>query len=352
MAASAIANFGFEGGAECGWKTGGEHGPGGRSMKLRRRDFLALAATAAVPSVARTETYPARPVRILVGYAPGGVTDISARLIGPWLSERLGQQFVTENRPGASGNIAAEAVARASPDGYTLLLVAANNAYNMTLYTKLRFDFTRDIVPVASICRDCFVMVVNPSFPAKSVAEFIAYAKANRGKLNMGASGPGSGSQLYAELLKAMAGIDIAAVNYRGIGAALPDLMAGRLEVMFIPVATAVGYVKAGTLRPLGVTAAGRIGVLPDVPAISEFVPGYEAISFTGIGAPANTPAEIVAALNKEVNAALADPTFKTRIADLGMEPFATSPAEFGKFIAAYSEKWGKVIRNAGIKAE
>ncbi len=325
-------------------------------MVLHRRNFLQLAAGAAViPAVARmawAESYPSRPVRILVGYAPGGVTDITARLIGPWLSERLGQQFVIENRPGASGNVAAETVARASPDGYTLLLVAANNSYNMTLYETLSFNFLRDIAPVASVERDCFVMVVNPSFPAKSVAEFIAYAKANRGRLNMGASGAGSGSQLYGELFKAMAGVDFAAVNYRGVGAALPDLMAGRLEVMFIPVATAIGYIKAGTLRPLGVTAAERIDVLPDVPAIAESVPGYEATGWTGIGAPAHTPPEIIAVLNGQVNAALADPTFKTRVGDLGMQPFAGSPAEFGKFIADYTDKWATVIRTAGIKAE
>jgi tripartite-type tricarboxylate transporter receptor subunit TctC len=325
-------------------------------MELRRRTFLRLAVGAAmlpgVARMARAETYPSRPVRILVGSAPGGVTDITARLIGPWLSERLGRQFVIENRPGASGNIAAEAVARASPDGYTLLLVASNNAYNVSLYEKLRFDFVRDIAPIAGICRDCFVMVVNPSFPAKSVAEFIAYAKTNRGKLNLGSSGAGSGSQLYGELFKAMAGIDLAAVNYRGVGAALPDLMAGRLEVMFIPVATAIGYVKGGTLRPLGVTAAARVDVLPDVPAIAEFLPGYEATGFTGIGAPAHTPPEIIAILNSQVNAALADPTFKTRLADLGMQPFPSSSAEFGQFIADYTEKWAKVIRTAGIKAE
>jgi tripartite-type tricarboxylate transporter receptor subunit TctC len=325
-------------------------------MNFNRRRFLRLATLAvALPTgsrIARAESYPSRPVRIMVGYAPGGVTDITARLIGPWLSERLGQQFVVENRPGASGNIAAEAVVRASPDGYTLLLVASNNAYNATLYEKLRFNFIRDIVPVAGICRDCFVMVVNPSFPAKTVAEFIAYAKANRGKLNMGSSGAGSGSQLYGELFKAMAGVDFAAVNYRGVGAALPDLMAGRLEVMFIPVATAIGYVKAGTLRPLGVTAAERVDVLPDVPAIAEFVPGYEATGWTGLGAPAHTPPAIIATLNSEVNAALADPTFKARIGDLGMQPFASSPAEFGKFIADYTEKWARVIRAAGIKAE
>jgi tripartite-type tricarboxylate transporter receptor subunit TctC len=317
---------------------------------------LHLAAGAAVfPGVARmarAESYPSRPVRLLVGYAPGGVTDITARLIGPWLSERLGQQFVIENRPGASGNLAAETVARASPDGYTLLLVAANNSYNMALYENLHFDFLRDIAPAASIGRDCFIMVVNPSFPAKTVAEFIAYAKANRGQLNMGASGAGSGSQLYGELFKAMAGVEFAAVNYRGVGAALPDLMAGRLEVMFIPVATAIGYVKAGTLRPLGVTAAERLDILPDVPAIAESVPGYEGTGWTGIGAPAHTPPEIIAVLNAQVNAALADPTFKTRVGDLGMQPFASSPAEFGKFIAEYTDKWAKVIRTAGIKAE
>ena len=325
-------------------------------MKVDRRKFLHLATGAAVfPGIsgtARAENYPSRPVRILVGYAPGGVTDITARLIGPWLSERLGQQFVTENRPGASGNIAAEAVARASPDGHTLLLVAANNATNATLYEKLPFNFSRDIAPVASISRESFVMVVNPAFPAKTVPEFIAYAKANRGKLNMGSSGPGSGSQLYGELLNSMAGIDIAAVNYRGVGAALPDLMAGRLEVMFIPVATAIGYVRAGTLRPLGVTAPTRVDVLPDVPAIGESVPGYEATSFTGIGAPAHTPVEIIALLNSHVNAALADPTFKTRARDLGMQPFASSPAVFGKFIADETEKWGKVIRAANIKPD
>jgi tripartite-type tricarboxylate transporter receptor subunit TctC len=322
-------------------------------MKLPRRRFLHLAAGAAalpaVSRIARAQSYPTRPVSITVGYAPGGATDITARLIGPWLSERLGQQFVVENRSGASGNIAAEAVARAAPDGYTLLLVSTNNAYNATLYDKLRFNFIRDITPVASIYRSCFVMVVSPSFPAKTVGEFIAYAKTNRGKLNLGSSGAGSGSQLYGELFKAMTGIDLAPVNYRGVGAALPDLMAGRLEVMFIPVATAVGYVKAGTLHPLGVTATVRVDVLPDVPAISEFVRGYEATDWAGLGAPANTPPEVIAILNKQVNAALADPMFEARIADLGMQPFASSPAEFGKFIADYTEKWAKVIRAAGI---
>jgi tripartite-type tricarboxylate transporter receptor subunit TctC len=325
-------------------------------MKLPRRKFLHLTAGAAALSVssriARAQTYPARPVSIVVGYAPGGVTDIIARLIGPWLSERLGRQFVVENRPGASGNIAAEAVVRALPDGYTLLLVASNNAYNATLYDKLHFNFIRDIAPVASICRDSFVMVVNPSFPAKTVPEFIAYAKAKGGKMNMGSSGPGSGSQLYGELFKVMAGVDLVAVNYRGVGVALPDLMSGRLEVMFVPVATAIGYLKSGTLQPLGVTAATRVDVLPDVPTICEFVPGYEATGWAGIGAPAKTPPEITAILNREINAALADPTFKARLVDLGVKPFATSPVEFGQFIAEYTEKWAKVIRAAGIKAD
>jgi len=328
----------------------------GKGMEIPRRKFLQWTAGAAIfPALAptaRAENYPSRPVRLLVGFAPGGVTDITARLIGPWLSERLGQQFVIENRPGASGNLAAETVARASPDGHTLLLIAANNAYNATLYDNLHFNFVRDIAPAASICRDYFVMVVNPAVPAKSVAEFIAYAKANRGRLNMGASGAGSGSQLYGELFKAMTGVELAAVNYRGVGNALPDLMAGRLDVIFIPVATAIGYVKAGTLRALGVTAGQSLDVLPDVPPIGQSVPGYEATGWTGIGVPAQTPPEFIAILNSQVNAALADPTFKARVGELGMQPFISSPAEFGKFNADYTEKWAKVIRAAGIKAE
>ena len=325
-------------------------------MTLPRRKFLYLATSAAalpaIPRIAGAQTYPARPVHIVVGFAPGGVTDVTARLIAPWLSNRLGRQFVVENRPGASGNIAAESVVRAAPDGYTLLLVAANNAYNATLYDKLHFDLMRDIAPIASIGRDSFVMVINPSFPAKTVPAFVAYAKANRGAMNMGSSGPGSGSQLYGELFKSMAGIDLVAVNYRGVGEALPDLLAGRLQVMFVPVATAIGQLKSGALHPLGVTTAARVDVLPDVPSIGEFVPGYEASGWVGIGAPASTPAEIVTILNTEVNAALADPTFKTRLVDVGLTAFASSPAEFGTFIAEYAEKWAKVIRAAGIKAD
>ena len=302
--------------------------------------------------IAAAQNYPARPVRIVVGYPPGGVTDIVARLIGPWLSERLGQSFVVENRPGASSNIATEAVAHATPDGYTLLLVSSSNAANVTLYEKLNFDFIRDIAPVASIGRDAFVMVVNPSFPAKTVPEFIAYAKANPGKLNMATSGSGSGSDLFGQLFRVMAAVDLVTVHYRGVGPALPDLLAGRVDVIFLPVATAIGSIMAGKLRPLGVTTTTRRDVLPDVPAIGEFVPGYEATNWEGIGAPANTPPEIIAILNKQVNAALVDTTFKARLVDLGGEPFASSPTEFGKFIVEFTEKWGKVIRAANIKAE
>ncbi len=325
-------------------------------MKLLRRRLLHLAAGAvALPTASRfawAEAYPARPVRIVVGYPPGGVTDIVARLIGPWLSERLGQSFVVENRPGASSNVATEAVVRASPDGYTLLLVSSANAANVTLYDKLNFNFNRDIAPVASISRDAFVMVVNPSFPAKTVLEFIAYAKANPGKLNMATSGAGSGSDLYGQLFKVMTGVDLVTVHYRGIGPGLPDLMSGRVEVMFLPVASAIGYIRGGKLQPLGVTTTTRRDALPDVPAIGDFVPGYEAINWEGIGAPANTPPEIIAIVNKQVNAALADATFKARLVDLGGEPFASSPTEFGKYIVEYTEKWSKVIRAANIKAE
>jgi tripartite-type tricarboxylate transporter receptor subunit TctC len=326
---------------------------------MRRREFVTLisgaaaaAALPAIPHVAWAQTYPTRPVHLIVGFAPGGFTDITARLIGPWLSERLGQQFVVENRPGASSNIATAAVARAAPDGYTLLEVGDPNAYNATLYDKLSFNFIRDIRPTASIDRAPLVMVVNPSSSAKTVAEFIAYAKANAGKINMGSSGPGSSSQLFGELFKAMTGIDMVEVQYRGVGVALPDLLSARLDVTFLPVATAVGQISEGKLRPLGVTSSTRVGTLPDVPSIGEFVPGYEATGWTGIGAPANTPPEIVATLNQHVNEALGDTTFKAKLATLGLEPFASTPAEFGRFIAEHTEKWGRVIRTAGIKAE
>ena len=326
---------------------------------MHRRGFLQVAASAtafsALPAIARpamAQAYPTRPVRLLVGFAPGGFTDITARLIAPWLSERLGQQFLVENRPGASSNIAAAAVAHATPDGHTLLEIADSNAHNVAIYANLNFDFLRDITPVASIDRAPFVMVVGPSSPARTVGEFIAYAKARPGKINMASSGPGSSSGLFGELFRTMAGIDMVAVQYRGIGVALPDLISGRVDVIFIPVASAVGQIGAGKLRPLGVTSRARVGVLPDVPAIGETVAGYEATSWTGIGAPTGTPPEIVALLNRHVNAALADAAFKARLAKLGLEPFAGTPAEFAKVIAEHTERWGKIIRAAGIKAE
>jgi len=325
-------------------------------MKVPRRQFLHLAVGAAalpvLPRTTRAQAYPTRPVRLVVGFPPSGFIDTAARLIGQWLSERLGQQFVIENRPGASSNIASADVMRALPDGHTLLTVADVNAYNATLFDKLNFNFIRDVAPVASIASVPFVMVVNPSFPAKTVPEFIAYAKVNSGKLNMASVGPGSPSQLFGVLFKVMAGVDLVTVNYRGAGPALLDLISGRVEVIFFSVAATIGYIRSGKLRPLGVTTTRRVGVLPDVPIIGEFVPGYEAAGWVGIGAPANTPPEIIAILNNQVNAALADRTFKARLVDLGMEPFANSPAEFGKFIADYTEKWAKVIRAAGIKAE
>jgi tripartite-type tricarboxylate transporter receptor subunit TctC len=302
--------------------------------------------------IARAQTYPSRPVRLLVGYAPGGVTDIAARLIGAWLSDRLGQQFVIENRPGASSNIATGAVARATPDGYTLLLASTSNAFNASLYDRLDFNFIRDLAPVASIARDAFVLVAYPGFAHKTVPEVIAYAKANPGKVNLGSSGPASASALYGELFKVMAGVDLFTVHYRSIGPGLPDLMSGRVDVMFAPVASVVAYIKDGKLRPLGVTTAERVGALPDVPPIGEFVPGYEGTGWVGIVAPAKTPPDIIALINAQVNAALADPTFRGRLVELGAEPFAGSPAAFGTFIAEFTAKWGKVIRAAGIKAE
>jgi tripartite-type tricarboxylate transporter receptor subunit TctC len=324
-------------------------------MTLARRAFLALAAAAVLPTAATfapAQDYPVRPVRLLVGYAPGGVTDISARLIGEWLSVKLGRSFVVENRPGASSNIATGTVARATPDGYTLLLASTSNAFNAALYDRLDFNFIRDLAPVASIGRDAFVLAANPSFAAKTVPELIAYAKANPGKVTLGSSGPGSASALFGELFKVMAGADLFTVHYRSVGPALPDLMSGRVDVMFAPVASVIGYIRSGQLRPLGVTPAARVGVLPDVPTIGEFVPGYEGSGWVGIVAPRNTPPQIVAILNKQVNAALANPEFKARLTDLGGEPFPGSPADFAKFIAEFTEKWGKVIHDAGIKAD
>jgi tripartite-type tricarboxylate transporter receptor subunit TctC len=326
-------------------------------MEVLRRTFLQLAAGAVAPlstvRIAGAQTYPTRPVRLLVGYAAGGPLDTSARLIAQWLSERLGQQFIVENQSGAGSNLAAEMVVRAPPDGYTLLEISASNAWNATLYDNLKFNFIRDIVPIAGVRRAAGVMEVHPAVPVTTVREFIAYAKANPTKINMATGGVGSAPHLYGELFKMMTDVDLVTVNYRGSGPALPDLISGRVQVTFDVVISSLAHIRAGELRPLGVTSVNRLAVLPDVPPISDSVPGYEASSWDGIGAPANTPPEIIAILNKEVNAALADPVFKARLTDLGAEPFLSgSPADFGKFVVEYSEKWGKLIRAAGIKGE
>jgi tripartite-type tricarboxylate transporter receptor subunit TctC len=291
-------------------------------------------------------------VRIIVGFAAGGPNDIAARLIGQALSERLGRPFVIENRPGAGSNTAAEAVVRALPDGYTLYQASATNAFNATLYDNLNFDFVRDIAPVANLYRTTAVMEVTPSVPAKTVPEFIAYAKANPGKVNMATGGIGSVAQVYGELFKAMTGLNLVPVHYRGSAPALVDLMAGQVQVMFDTIASSIGYIMAGKLRPLAVTTATRSATLPDIPTVGEFVPGYEASGWQGIGAPKNTPADIIERLNKETNAALVDPKMKARIADLGGVPSPMTPSEFGRFIAEETEKWGKVIRAANIKPE
>ena len=325
-------------------------------MDLARRHFLKFAAgAAALPAVSGKSwaiDYPTRPVRVVVGFPPGGFTDTTTRLISAWLSEKLGQQFVVENRPGASSNIATEFVARSAPDGYTLLQIGDGNAYNATLYDNLNFDFVRDIAPVASMITAPFVLVVNPSFPAKTVPEFIAYAKANPGKINVGSLGPGSPSQLIGVLFKSMAGLDLVTVNYRGIGPALTDLMAGRIEVVFTSLVSVIGYIKSDKLRALGVTTAKRAEIFPDVPALGEYVKGYEAAGWVGLGAPAKTPPEIIAVLNTQVNAALADPAFKARLADLALSPFVSSQADFAKYIVDFTEKWRKVIRANNIKPE
>jgi tripartite-type tricarboxylate transporter receptor subunit TctC len=323
---------------------------------MKRRTFLSLAAGAAaspiLPRLALAIGYPTRPVHIIVGFAAGGVADVTARLIGQWLSSRLGQPFIIENRPGAGSNLAAETVARARPDGYTLLQSSGSNSYNEALYDNLSFNFVRDIVPVATILRTVGVLEVNPSVPVRTGSEFIAYARANPGKLSMAAAGIGSGPHLYGELFKKMTGLDLLTVNYRGSGPALPDLMSGQVQVMIDLAVSSAELIRAGKLRPLGVTTATRIAALPDIPPIGEFVPGYEASGWQGIGAPKNTPVEIVDKLNKEINAALDDPAFRAKIIDLGGLPFATSPAEFSRFTAEFTDKWGKVIRAAGIKAE
>jgi tripartite-type tricarboxylate transporter receptor subunit TctC len=289
---------------------------------------------------------------LLVGYAAGGPADIVARLTAQWLSDRLGQQVVVDNRVGAASNIAAEAVVRSPPDGYTLLYVTISNAVNATLYDKLSFDLMRDLVPIASITRSPGVLAVNPAFPAQTVPEFIAYAKANPGKINMASAGPGSAPHLYTELFKMMTGVDLVQVHYRGSGPALPDLISGQVDAMFDPIASSISHIRAGTVRPLAVTTATRLEVLPDVPTVGDFVPGYEASGWYGIAAPKNTPAEIVARLNSEVNAALADPRVKASFADVGAAVLPGSPADFGKLLADDTEKWGKVIRAANIKVE
>jgi tripartite-type tricarboxylate transporter receptor subunit TctC len=326
-------------------------------MKLpHRRQFLHLAAGAAalpaVPRLAWAQAYPARPVRWIVPFAPAGATDIIARLIGQWLSDRLGQPFVIENRPGGGGNIGTEAVVRASPDGYTLLLVGAFNAINATLYDKLNFNFGRDIAPVASVVRAANVMVVNPSVPATTVPEFIAYAKANPGKITMASSGTGTPSHLTGELFKMMARVDMVHIPYRGAGPALTDLLGGQVQVAFPNTAGSIEYIRASRLRALAVTTTQRSEALPDVPTVSESLPGYEASNWYGLGAPKNTATEIVEKLNKEINAGLADPKMKARLADLGGVPMPMSPAEFGKLIADETEKWGNVIRALNIKAD
>jgi tripartite-type tricarboxylate transporter receptor subunit TctC len=325
-------------------------------MKLPRRKFLRLAAgAAALPAavrIARAQTYPTRPVRIIVGFAAGGAADIAARLMGQWLSERLGQPFVIESRLGAGGNIAAEAVASASPDGYTLLLVNPGAAINVSLYDKLNYDFIRDIAPVAGIIRVANVMQVNPSVPANSVPEFIAYAKANPDKISMGSAGVGSSNHVSGELFKMLAGVRMVHVPYRGAAPALTDLIGGQVQVLFSAVTSSIETIKAGKVRALAVTTATRSEALPDLPTVAEFVPGYEASNWWGIGAPKSTPAEIVDKLNRDINAALADPRMKARLADLGGTMLAGPPADFGKLIVDETEKWAKVVKFAGIKPE
>ena len=325
-------------------------------MKSARRQFLHVAAGAiALPTlshIVRAQTYPTRPVRIIVGYPAGGVSDIYARLIGQWMSERLGQSFVIENRPGVGATIAVDAVVRAAPDGYTLLLTASNDSYNENLYPNLRFKYIRDISPVASIALAPLVMEVNRSFPAKTVPEFINYAMANPGKINFGSAGVGTAQHLCGELFKMMTGIDMFHVPYRGDAPAITDLLAGQVQVYFGNLPSSIEHIRAGGLRALAVTSATRSQALPDVPAVSEFVPGYEAIAWFGVGAPKKTPAGIIDKLNRDINAALADPKMTAHIADLGGVVFPGSTTEFANLIAADTEKWIKVIRAANIKVE
>ena len=325
-------------------------------MKLPRRQFLSLATIAlgapALSRVANAQAYPTRPVRMLVGFAAGGAPDIAARLIAQWLSERLGQQFVVENRPGAGGNIATEAVVDAPADGYTLLMAGLQNAVNTTLYQKLKFDFARDMAPVAGVSHENYGMEVHPSFPAKTVPEFIVYAKANPGKLNMASPGNGTGPHMAGELFKIMAGVDMVHVPYRGSPPALTDLLAGQVQLMFSPLSSSIEYVRAGKLRGLAVTSATRSDVLPDLPTVGEYVAGYQATGWFGVCVPRKTPAEIVDRLNREINAGLADSKIKARFADLGATVFVGSPSDFAKHIADETEKWGKVVRMANLRAD
>jgi tripartite-type tricarboxylate transporter receptor subunit TctC len=325
-------------------------------VKLPRRRFLGLAAAAsalsAVPRSARAQSYPSKPVRVIVPYAPGGDTDFVARFMGQWLSERLGQPFIIENRPGAGTNIGTEAAVRSPPDGYTLLLCSPPAAINATLYEKLSFNFLRDMAPVAGVTRAPFVLVVNPSVPANTVSDFIAYAKGNPRKISMASAGVGSGPHLAGELFKIMAGIDLVHVPYRGQSPALTDLLSGQVQMYFGGLPTTIAHVRSGKLRALAASTATRTPVLPDVPALAEILPGYEAGFWGGFAAPAGTPAPIIATLNREINAALADPKVMARLADLGGTALAGSPADFRTHIAAETEKWGKVIRTAGIKPE
>ena len=321
-----------------------------------RRRFLRLAAGAtALPALspfAWAQTYPTRPVRIIVPLAPAGTVDIIARLIGQWLSERLGQQFIIENRPGAGTNLGTETVVRAPPDGYTLLMIDVSAAFNATLYDKLNFNFIHDITPVANVVRVPNIVAVHPSVPARTIPEFIAYAKANPGKISMATAGSGSTSHVFGELFKMMAAVNLVAVPYRGGGPALVDMLSGHVQVIFVPTPASIEYVRTGRLRALAVTSATRVEVLPDLPPVAESVPGYEASSWYGICATANTPVEVVDKLNKEINAALADPKIKARLADMAGTVLPGSPSDFGKLIAEDTKKWGKVIRAANIKPE
>ena len=325
-------------------------------MKILRRQFLTLAgavvATPAFPQLSSSDDYPTRPVRIIAGFAAGGGVDVTARLIGQWLTERLGQSFITENRTGAGGNIGTEAVVNAAPDGYTLLLATVPNAVNASLYEKLGFNFIRDIAPVAGIIRVPMVILLNPSVPAKTLPEFISYAKANPEKVNMASAGNGSAPHMAGELFKLMAGVNLVHVPYRGQGPALSDLLGGQVQVLFAATPGTTEYITTGKLRALAVTTASRAQVLPELPTVGDFVQGYEASQWYGIGAPKNTPAAIVDRLNKEINAGIADPAMKAKFAAIGGEPLPGSPAEFGKLIADETEKWAKVVRAAGIKPE